>query len=444
MALVTSNVEEGGTQSGFPESSVVSPPPRPGEKTVALAPNQLPTAAAAVPHASGEAIDVRGRFRIEAALAQGGMGMIYRAWDGRLNRAVALKVLLAAHEGNRTLGQRFTDEARLTASLEHPGVVPVFEIGRCVDRRPFFAMGLIEGETLAQILDRREGLSDLPKLLRCFEQVCQTAGHAHSRGIIHRDLKPENVMIGGFGTVKVIDWGIALRLNAEESADEELICGTPAYLPPEQAVGEFDRIDERADVFSLGGILCEILTGHPPYRGESQEEVMEQAGEARLGDAFARLENCGADHELVRLAKHCLSADPASRPRTAVEVERVLKDYLESGLRRIERDQMRFFELSLEMFCIAGLDGYFRQINSNFPRNLGFTEEELRSRPFIDFVHPDDVVATAEAVANLGSGHQVVGFTNRYRHVDGYYVRLEWSARAIPDEGVIYAVARFL
>jgi len=130
---------------------------------------------------------------------------------------------------------------------------------------------------------------------------------------------------------------------------------------------------------------------------------------------------------------------PGTAREPPLEVERVLKEYLESSLRRIERDQMRFFELSLEMFCIAGLDGYFRQINANFPRTLGFTESELLASPFVDFVHPEDIEATAEAVADLSQGQKVVGFANRYRHAAGHYIRLEWSARAIPEEGVIYA-----
>lgn len=416
-------------------------------KTVALVANAAAAAAGSAPRASGEAIDVRGRFRLERALAQGGMGVIYQARDCRLNRDVALKVLSAAHAGNRALERRLLDEAHLTASLEHPGVVPVLEIGRCVDRRPFFAMGLVEGETLAQILARRrlvgkgDGLADL---LRPFEQACQAVGHAHARGVIHRDLKPENVMIGGFGAVKVIDWGIAAALAqmVEGDAELEVLFGTPAYLPPEQARGELGRIDERADVFSLGGILCEMLTGAPPFAGAEQEDVLRRARAGDVSEAWERLQRCGADHELVKLAKRCLEPRAEDRPRDAGAVGRVIKDYLESGLRRLQRDQVRFFDRSLEMFCIAGLDGFFRQINANFPRTLGFSEAELLGRPFLDFVHPEDVAPTLEAMARLRAGEKVTGFVNRYQHVAGHYVRLEWSSRAVPEEGVIYAVAR--
>ena len=307
-------------------------------------------------------------------------------------------------------------------------------------------MGLIEGETLAQILAGGESRLDLSRLLRPVQQVCQAVGHAHACGVVHRDLKPENVIIGSLGVVKVIDWGIAVRLEDLEEGEPEgaLIFGTPAYLPPEQANAGTGRIDERADVFSLGGILCEILTGEPPYAGEDQDQVLARACAADLHDAHRRLDVSGADHELVALAKRCLEANPAHRPKDAGEVEAAVQEYLASGLRRFERDQVRFFELCLDLFCIAGLDGYFRQINANFSKVLGFAEQELLKRPFVEFVHPDDVERTIKAVDRLQAGRKVVGFSNRYRRVDGTYVRLEWSARAIPEEGVIYAVARLL
>jgi PAS domain S-box-containing protein len=123
-------------------------------------------------------------------------------------------------------------------------------------------------------------------------------------------------------------------------------------------------------------------------------------------------------------------------------LESVLRGILECDVRRAERDQARFFELSLELFCIAGTDGFFRRVNGNFPNVLGHPERELLSRPFLDFVHPEDQAATRDAMADLREGRDVVRFVNRYRHADGSYLRLEWSSRAIPDEGVIYAVAR--
>ena len=219
-------------------------------------------------------------------------------------------------------------------------------------------MKLVEGETLAALLDARPDPSpDRSRLLSVFLHVCQTMAYAHSRGVIHRDLKPSNIMVGSFNEVLVMDWGLSKVLARGGVADEPRIpapakrdvetvrsgsagsqsvvgsvMGTVAYMPPEQAQGEVDRTDARSDVFSLGAVLCHILTGAPPYDGESVEEVGEKAREARLDEAFARLDNCGADQELVRLARRCLAARP-DRPHDAG----VLAEEFSSYFSRIEQ-----------------------------------------------------------------------------------------------------------
>jgi serine/threonine-protein kinase len=218
--------------------------------------------------------------------------------------------------------------------------------------------------------------------------------------------------------------------------------GTPAYMAPEQAHGEVNGLDERTDVFGLGGILCEILTGKPPYPGPDKEAVLSKARRADLADAFRRLDACGADGDLVALAKGCLAADPNDRPGDAGKVADAVTGHLEAVLRRAERDLVRFFELSLDLFCIAGLDGYFRRVNSNFSRVLGYSEKELVSRPFLEFVHPEDQERTLGEMAKLREGLPVIRFCNRYRDVRGEYRWFEWTAKAIPEEGVIFAVAR--
>ena len=217
--------------------------------------------------------------------------------------------------------------------------------------------------------------------------------------------------------------------------------GTPAYLPPEQARGEADRVDERADVFSLGGILCHILTGAPPYTGDDASKL-DQAVHECLAPAFARLEACPAEPEPVEIAMRCLSPNPENRPRNGNEVAAAITGYLESDQHRAEQDLVRFFEQSLDLFCIASLDGYFRRVNPNFPRLLGYPESELLSRPFSDFIHPEDLPATADAMSGLLIGLPVVRFTNRYIHADGHHLYLEWMARTESESGNIYAVAR--
>lgn len=424
-----------------------------------------------------------GGFPITSRIARGGMGIVYQARDQQLGREIAVKVLRPDHLGNSVLARRFVDEARINGRLEHPGIVPVYQINRGDSAQPYIAMMLADGQTLARVLSqRKDPAAELPHLLKIFDGICQTIAYTHSRDVIHRDLKPENVMVGEFGVVKVMDWGIAkdLRRTAEAHREPDLserpassaaalsldygqpvsdsarmadsedlietefgtILGTPAYLPPEQARGQTEQMNKSSDVFALGGILCEILTGHPPYTGETISLIFDKAYRAQLDEAFARLDACAAERDLVVLAKWCLDPDPARRPRDAGVVAQSMTAWLESDLRRVERDLVRFFELSLDMFCIAGLDGYFRRVNQNFPRLLGYPASQLVSRPFMDFVHPEDVTATRQAMTDLDHGCPVIRFRNRYRHLGGHYLWLEWTAQSIPDEGVIYAVAR--
>src|SRR5262249_54270082 len=155
-----------------------------------------------------------GRVQLLGEIARGGMGVVLRGHDPELQRELAVKVILPAHRDNPELLRRFVGEARLAGQLQHPGIMPVYDVGRLADGRPFFAMKLIEGRTLAELLaERGDPGQDLPRFLRYFEAVCQAVGYAHARGVIHRDLKPANVMVGSFGEVQVMDWGLAKRLD---------------------------------------------------------------------------------------------------------------------------------------------------------------------------------------------------------------------------------------
>ncbi|HEY7311653.1 MAG TPA: tetratricopeptide repeat protein [Gemmataceae bacterium] len=293
-----------------------------------------------------------GRYQVFDEVGHGGMGNVFRGRDPELGRELAIKVLRAEHQLRPDLVRRFIEEARVGGGLQHPGVVPVYELGRAAAEdvetsRPYFTMKLIEGRTLAALLaERRDPAQDLPRFLKVFEQICQTLAYAHARGVIHRDLKPANIMVGAFGEVQVMDWGLAKVLpwraggvspllrhqqgadaprspgleTGAEPPDDRLtragsIMGTPAYMPPEQARAE--PIDERGDVFSLGAILCEILTGAPPYAGSAGGNVLAHAQRGDLTEAFGRLDGCGADVGLARLAKDCLAPQPSARPRHA-------------------------------------------------------------------------------------------------------------------------------
>ena len=296
------------------------------------------------------------RYAVLGEVARGGVGVVLRARDLDLGREVALKLLLNKHRGKADLTRRFLEEAQIGGQLQHPGIVPVHEIGLYDTDRPYLAMKLVRGQTLAELLDSRVSPADeRQRYLNVFEQICQTLAFAHSKGVIHRDLKPSNVMVGPFGEVQVMDWGLAKVIPKGGIADEVRtthldapkvstwrseepgsnsmtgsIMGTPAYMPPEQATGHVESLDERSDVFGLGAILCEILTGEPPYVADNFEEVFRKAKAADLEGAVARLNACGADAELVELTKSCLRQNARERPRNAVVLAKKSEAYLES------------------------------------------------------------------------------------------------------------------
>ena len=398
------------------------------------------------------------RYEILDEIGRGGMGIVYRAQDWQLHRHVAIKVLRPEFVGRPRLIRRFIDESRIMGTLQHPGVIHVYECGHCEDGRPFHAMTFVEGRNLSSIIDEEQRNQFLvARLLNIFARVCHTIGYAHSRGVFHLDLKPANIMVGDYGAVHVMDWGLARfenetielgsfqHLDADELSqmtEKQRVQGTLEYMSPEQARGE--EIDQRTDVFCLGAMLFEILTGHTIYQGKDRKELHRQASLAIMVDNFERLENCGGHPSLVRLARHCLEPDRDHRPINATVLAAEMSFYQASTLERVQNDMTRFFELSLDLFCIAGFDGYFRRINSNFSRVLGYSDAELITRPFLELVHEQDREPTIKAMAVLKAGQPVVRFRNRYRTKDGRFVEFEWTAKSIPAENVIFAVARNL
>ncbi len=324
-----------------------------------------------------------GRYQLQGEIARGGMGAIVKGRDVDLGRSLAIKVLLESHASNPAVTERFIEEAQIGGQLQHPGIAPVYELGQMPDERPFFAMKLVKGETLAALLAEKNSTAEQrAKLVDIFEQVCQTLAYAHSRRVIHRDLKPANVMVGAFGEVQVMDWGLAKVLKVGGLADEKRardtklghsliqtvrsdsnspqasvgtkksigsaaaetqagsVMGTPAYMPPEQALGEVDRLDERCDVFGLGAILCEILTGTPPYVADDTQELFRQAARGKLDECNARLDACDADRQLIELAKQCLAPELEDRLRNAGDLSDRLSEYLESVETRLRETEV--------------------------------------------------------------------------------------------------------
>lgn len=308
-------------------------------------------------------IGFAGRHEVLGQIGKGGMGVVLRGRDPDLKRELAIKVLRDRQKGNVEAVRRFIEEAQITGQLQHPGVVPVHEFGQFPDGRPFFTMKLVKGHTLAELLAARSSPADnLPHFLTIFLNICQPLAYAHARNVVHRDLKPANIMVGAFGEVQVMDWGLAKVLQppasrpvpAKDSTISSVIwtarahsdskdsdsrdgsvIGTPAYMPPEQAQGRVDLIDERSDVFGLGAILCEILTGRPPYGGETGNDILRSAAEGKLGEAQAALDQCGADRELIALARDCLALNPEKRPGDAGIVVTRVRAHLEGAQERL-------------------------------------------------------------------------------------------------------------
>jgi tetratricopeptide (TPR) repeat protein/tRNA A-37 threonylcarbamoyl transferase component Bud32 len=296
------------------------------------------------------------RFRILRPHAEGGLGTVSVAHDQELNREVALKEIQDRHADRLESRVRFLREAEVTGRLEHPGIVPVYGLGRYADGRPFYAMRLIRGNSLQDELarfheadipgrDRGERALALRKLLGRFLDVCDAMAYAHSRGVLHRDLKPRNIMLGKYGETLVVDWGLAkpidepvpgaapqeepLVLSPGNGAVETLAgaaLGTPAYMSPEQAAGELERLGPASDVYSLGATLYALLTGHAPIQGQSARSILDRV---RRGEFLPPSRICpGTDRALEAICLKAMASCPEDRYTSA----RALADDLEHWL----------------------------------------------------------------------------------------------------------------
>jgi eukaryotic-like serine/threonine-protein kinase len=272
--------------------------------SVALVGSHTPSPDATPTMSVGTATSDGQRFRVLRPHAQGGPGAVFVALDGELNREVALKQILDHHADDSISRTRFLIEAEITGGLEHPGIVPVYGLGHYGDGRPYYAMRFIRGDCLKEAIaafHADESLTHdvgkrslaLRKLLRLFVDVCNAIDYAHGRGVLHRDLKPGNVIVGRYGETLVIDWGLAKPMGhsvaASQSEERTLIpssssgsaetlpgsaIGTPAYMSPEQAGGDLEKLGPRSDVYSLGATLYCLLTGKPPFKGEDLGEIL--------------------------------------------------------------------------------------------------------------------------------------------------------------------------
>jgi serine/threonine protein kinase len=314
----------------------------------------------------------KSRYELVGEVARGGMGAILKVWDSALRRSLAMKVTLgkSSPEGDtpavdeQVLG-RFLEEAQVTGQLDHPGIVPVHELGLEADGQVFFTMRLVKGRDLKQIFDlvrdTEEGWT-LTRALSVLLKVCEATAYAHSKGVLHRDLKPANVMVGQFGEVYVMDWGLAKVLDREDQHDlrpdteqvtaalrtdgmderdwdpetplltmDGTVLGTPAYMPPEQARGEIEALDRRSDVYALGAMLYHLLVGHAPYTVPGLEAGPYAVWRWVLESAPRAVHELAPDvpDELVAICEKAMAREPEERYEDMSALSRDLEAFLE-------------------------------------------------------------------------------------------------------------------
>ncbi len=303
------------------------------------------------------------RFVDLGIIGVGGMGEVRRVFERSFKRVLAMKILRQEIMHNQAIVSRFIAEAQATAQLQHPGIVPVHEVGRLSDGRYYFTMREVRGRDFGKLIhdyhearrNREEGIKlKLRRLIDAFHAVCEAVGYAHSRNVIHRDLKPENILIGEFGQVLVVDWGIAkvLQAGGEQEIQEVegdgivtsrskdasqktvfgSVAGTPAYMPIEQAAGDRERQGPHSDVYALGAILYEILGGRPPYYGFRGSAVLREL----LEGPPKPLPDGGIPEGLRAICERAMARMPESRYPSARQLSEVIANWLDGAQRREE------------------------------------------------------------------------------------------------------------
>ena len=307
-----------------------------------------------VAHLQPDAAAERKRYVVIREIARGGMGKVLEVEDTELRRSVALKVLRKELLGRRDVVERFLEEAQITGQLEHPNIVPVHEMGVDGAGNLYFTMKYVEGLSLSEVLLKlREGNRDaqrdypLLRLLDIFIKICEGMAFAHNRGVIHRDLKPANIMVGKFGEVQVMDWGVGKIVGKELARPTDKIVmtdrleggsahtmigaviGTPSYMAPEQARGDVEKMGVSTDIFSLGVILYEMLSMRSPWTGKNSDEVLEQVREMMPLKPSERNTLAEVPAELERLCMKCLQKEPHDRVGTAKELADNVRSFTE-------------------------------------------------------------------------------------------------------------------
>jgi serine/threonine protein kinase/formylglycine-generating enzyme required for sulfatase activity len=382
------------------------------------------------------------RYRLTKLHARGGVGQVWLARDAVMGREVALKELRPdRRSGSQVMRERFVEEAKITGQLEHPGIVPVYELARREsDKTPFYTMRFVQGRTLhrasLEYHERRKrgeaGRLELDELLQAFIGVCNAIAYAHSRGVIHRDLKGDNIVLGEFGEVIVLDWGLAKlvtrddtpvepsrllsleRSGSFEETGQGEVVGTPQYIPPEQAQARHDLVGPRSDVYGLGAILYEIITGRAPFGGRSVREVLDRV----IADEPAppMRHHPELSPALQAICLKAMAKNPTERYATAAllaqEVRRYLSDepvsaYPEPFLKRIRRwaNRHRVLVNSMAAALLIGLaaGGYLL-----YDARLRFAERLTAAIGRVDALASAEIRAVPQIVKQLAPDRELV------------------------------------
>src|SRR5262245_17087680 len=281
------------------------------------------------PSTEGPALDadekVLGEYELLGEIARGGMGVVYKARHRKLNRVVALKVHRAGRLASEDEAQRFHVEAAAAAKLDHPHIVPIYEVGQ-LGGVHYFSMALVEGQSLAQRIAKKP--LDPREAAALMRQVAEAVAYAHAQGVIHRDLKPGNILMDAAGQPRVTDFGLAKRADADSSLTQAgQVMGTPSFMPPEQAEGKNEQVGPLSDVYSLGATLYCLVTGRPPFQSANAVETLKQVVERE--PAAPRLLNPAVDRDLDTICLKCLQKRPEKRYASATALAEDLQRYLE-------------------------------------------------------------------------------------------------------------------
>lgn len=397
--------------------------------------------------------------------SQGGIGQIWLAKEAVLGRTVALKELHPELRGSLRHRERFFREARVAAQLSHPGAAPVYEYHE-VDGRCYYTMRFYSGKTLSEAIKEAHAavktrsaettFEALYPLIDKFLDVCDTIAYAHTQGIVHRDLKGDNVVLGEFGEVTVVDWGLAKSIvgrtpaispdpdsdKRDPTIDGERL-GTPGFMAPEQARGDLSAIDERTDVYGLAAVLYEVLTCRPPFDGETANETMHHV--ETQPPTPPSVTHPGSPAELEAICLRNLAKRKEDRFSSAAELRDAVRSWLARMLtqQKDSERQSKFFSLSHDLFVALDDCGTVTQVNPAYERFCGYDSFGAEGSSYLALFHPDDAERAQRVFTNVQRGISQPDSIFRTRATQsGEYLPVSWSLTRVPAQTTIYAVGR--